>query len=841
MKNKFTFTFIFFLITSISYSQHNWVPVGPGAGSDLEAMAVHPENPDVVYIGGDIEGIFKTTDGGASWKNINSNLASEYTSDIYFIQEIIFDPFDNNYHRLYICTQVGLFVTTDGGGYWQRLYPAVINSEEDYIPVSYIAVDPSNENILWAGIGSAHTDENGIGTIIKSTDRGATWAAVQVLGGSSVIHGIFIDPQSPVNNRIIYISTSDGIFKSTNNGTSWAEKNTGLPHVETRRLRGVYDNNSLVLFVSLNTQGNPSSPSSFRGGLYKSTDGGGSWYSINGNLPTFQTEEALFYYYWKFCIDPSNINIIYTATTRSMPEEGHGAWENMGVYKTTNSGNSWSYISNNINFGWMNESFSNELHAFVLEVAPSKPDIVYWGLVWMKKSTDAGNTWHQIYTKQSGNTWQSTGLELMAVEDMTFDPAEADIVYISYDDFGPLKSTDGGLSFTPLDTQQDPYDGYDAAKELIVDEADNSHIYLSRYEGLAGSFITDFQLGQMWFSSDGGLNWNKKSNGLPDGKPYLIMDDNSGSPGSRTLYCTIFREGIFKTTNSGSSWAASNSGLGADKTKAWTVCISPVNSNLLYLGLNGFGNGGGMYKSTDAGANWSKLTNFPNMDVMTIEIDKAGNVYAGANDNFDWQSQGGLYKSTDNGANWNQVLIYSRIFDIEIDPGDNNKIFAAQQSWYLFTEFEPGVYYSTDGGLNWESISANLPHRFIKFLKINPHNSRQIFAGTDGGGVFKLDLFTTIENKENLPDNFFLHQNYPNPFNPSTIISYSLPAASNVTLKVFNTLGEVAATLIDNEWKEAGYHNYQFPIINYQLPSGVYFYQLQAGEFSQTRKFTFIK
>ncbi len=91
------------------------------------------------------------------------------------------------------------------------------------------------------------------------------------------------------------------------------------------------------------------------------------------------------------------------------------------------------------------------------------------------------------------------------------------------------------------------------------------------------------------------------------------------------------------------------------------------------------------------------------------------------------------------------------------------------------------------------------------------------------------------------PDKFNLSQNYPNPFNPSTTISYSLPVACDVTLKVFNTLGEVAATLIDNEWKESGTHNYQFSIINYQLPSGVYFYQLQAGKFRQTRKLVLLK
>ncbi len=103
-----------------------------------------------------------------------------------------------------------------------------------------------------------------------------------------------------------------------------------------------------------------------------------------------------------------------------------------------------------------------------------------------------------------------------------------------------------------------------------------------------------------------------------------------------------------------------------------------------------------------------------------------------------------------------------------------------------------------------------------------------------------------IEVDFSLPTEFALHQNFPNPFNPNTTISYSLPVANFVTLKIYNTLGEVVATLINNEWKEAGHHNYQLSTINYQLPSGVYFFQLEARgvdgkNFSSAKKLTLMK
>jgi hypothetical protein len=85
---------------------------------------------------------------------------------------------------------------------------------------------------------------------------------------------------------------------------------------------------------------------------------------------------------------------------------------------------------------------------------------------------------------------------------------------------------------------------------------------------------------------------------------------------------------------------------------------------------------------------------------------------------------------------------------------------------------------------------------------------------------------------------YTLWQNYPNPFNPSTTIRYALPQPSHVTLTVFNTLGQQVTTLVNGE-AEAGYHAVQFDAA--RLPSGVYFYRLQAGAFVKTRKLCLVR
>lgn len=102
-------------------------------------------------------------------------------------------------------------------------------------------------------------------------------------------------------------------------------------------------------------------------------------------------------------------------------------------------------------------------------------------------------------------------------------------------------------------------------------------------------------------------------------------------------------------------------------------------------------------------------------------------------------------------------------------------------------------------------------------------------------------LFTATsveDNDPNLPSNYELSQNYPNPFNPETVISYQLPEIGHVTLKIYNTLGEEVALLV-NENKSPGYYKVNFD--GSKLTSGIYFYTIQTNGFTQSKKMLLIK
>lgn len=112
--------------------------------------------------------------------------------------------------------------------------------------------------------------------------------------------------------------------------------------------------------------------------------------------------------------------------------------------------------------------------------------------------------------------------------------------------------------------------------------------------------------------------------------------------------------------------------------------------------------------------------------------------------------------------------------------------------------------------------------------------------GPDDLWLFKIksDSIVNVEDKNLTPSEFILSQNYPNPFNSSSVIKYSIPKSSQLKIKIFNTLGEEIETLV-NEEKLAGIYELTWNAV--KLPSGVYFYRLQAGDFVETKKMILLK
>ncbi len=165
-------------------------------------------------------------------------------------------------------------------------------------------------------------------------------------------------------------------------------------------------------------------------------------------------------------------------------------------------------------------------------------------------------------------------------------------------------------------------------------------------------------------------------------------------------------------------------------------------------------------------------------------------------------------------------------------------------------------YASSADGIHWTKYADNpvlrngLPGSWTTvasapFVLLRDSTFHMWYGGDAGGrswtGYATSPRVTTgvAENSDaSTPRNFQLQQNYPNPFNPSTTIRYGLPSRSNMTLTVFNTLGQSVSTLVNGE-QEAGYHEVRFD--GSGLSSGVYFYRIEAGSFVETRKLVLLK
>ena len=359
--------------------------------------------------------------------------------------------------------------------------------------------------------------------------------------------------------------------------------------------------------------------------------------------------------------------------------------------------------------------------------------------------------------------------------------------------------------------------------------------------------------GNIYSTSDQGSTWTQISNLQNDVKSLCF--DNNGE-----LFAGTSGGGAYKSTDNGANWVQIN-GSGNNQIADLRVNAIIALGNKVILA----GTYGGISRSTDDGATWNQTSVTDLVNAFTR--DTQGNIYAGIN------GQGpvdAISVSTDDGSSWksiglngyvvNSVMIglYNKLFAgcfygyglfSSTDQGktwvppelNNNNILSLtiNKSGDLFAGTDAnGVYESADNGNTWVQVDSNLTDLDILSLAVD--NNGVLFAGTGSDGVFKTgNAPTAVKNtKTNLPTTYSLSQNYPNPFNPSTVISYQLSESSNVTLKVYDILGREIKTLV-NQRQNAGAYHVSFDATG--LSSGVYFYRIVAGNFSETKKLLLIK
>ena len=603
----------------------------------------------------------------------------------------------------------------------------------------------------------------------------------------------------------LYAGTDNGIYLSTDKGASW----TGLTNTSTNEIV-VKSNgtNGINIFATLSDTA-----------VYLSADSCKTWtrvfhggYIIVNHLVTASFVTALsikdssvfmgmyngpYNYFYRSTNngatwdsldikEPSNLNG-FGLPGLAVIDSSILASDGINLYRSTDNGASWATIPN----GFPKNSFGNPtVYSFAVE----GNSLFACTVVGIFSSTDKGTSW----------TLMNKGLNVSAANPLTV--YGENIFFAGSNGYYLFRSTDNGSTWSTLnDSIYYQYSCIAVNGSNILVGTDGPR----EQAGISPSLL----------SSNNGTSWIVNINSYAANYAHCYGINNA----FYFMGVAYGGIGVLRCPIDSSTWSdVSNSQMGP------VYCIA-VNDSNIYAATRGQG----ISYSSDNGSQWTSISNgFDESACVTTIVVNGSTLFAGTSTDI---SQGilsgkGIFRSTDNGEIWalaNNGLTANNINDIAIH---DQKVFVGTDS--------NGIFLSTDNGASWHSLNDGLPNMNIASLAVN---DTFVYAGITGG-LWRMPISEAITSvshtHQDLPLHFSLGQNYPNPFNPTTTISFALPSRSLVTLKVFDLLGREVATIVSGEMS-AGNYSKQWNASKFA--SGVYFYRLEAGSYTETKKLLLLK
>lgn len=765
-----------------------WNLLGPtNVEGRITTIAIHPTDPNVVYVGTANGGVWRSTNFCQSWVSVFDNQATSS------IGAFAIDPLSPNI--LYCGTGesnslrsyypgTGMYKSTNAGNNW---FKVGLDSSHS---IGNIVINPSNTQEVYTAVTGMLRRKNPDRGIYKSVNGGANWTKVLYVADSVGAIDVAIDPQNPGRlfaamwerqrreDYIKYGGPMTALYSTTNSGANWSVVTGGFPSNEATLGRISIDisKSSPQVMYALTAFANGNSR-----GVYKSTNGGTSWTLINSGAAASSN------YAWfnRICrVNPVNPNDVYCG--------------GLEMERTTNGGSAFNFVS------------TSHVDQHAVAFAPSNPNFVVLGNDGgIDYSTNGGATWNestslpitQFYAgdmnpanptdimggTQDNGTNRSAGAsvwnEIYGGDGFycLYDPTNAQFMYASSQNGGLGRSTNGGASFMGATSGLDlTYTNW--MTPYAIDKRNPAKIYAGTYK--------------IHRSTNRMQSWTAISPDLANAHVQNLGTITTIETTSDTnvIYCGTDDANVWVTTNGGGNWTKINNGL----PRRWVtrVAAHPTNPALCYVTLSGYkidSTGSHIYRSTNYGNTWTSIsTNLPNAPI-------------------------------------NDVIVYP------IEPA-------------LFIATDVGVMMTSTAGTNWgvlggASLPSNVPVHDLTFHL----GSHRLIAWTHGRGAFSITVppFAGVHNiGTEIPGSFKLHQNYPNPFNPVTKIRFDIPSyvraihESPVKLLIYDITGKEIATLV-NEQLQAG--SYEVTWDANAFASGVFYCNLTIGNLMKTKKMLLIK
>jgi len=315
-------------------------------------------------------------------------------------------------------------------------------------------------------------------------------------------------------------------------------------------------------------------------------------------------------------------------------------------------------------------------------------------------------------------------------------------------------------------------------------------------------------------TTNGGANWTQV---FTQATPGFIDDIKFQNANTGFMYGDPVgaRWSLWKSTNGGATWDSAGLYLAQAGAEAGWNNAMWLSGNNLWFGTNNTR----VYRSTNFGTSWTFGTTTGSVNGYSVAF----------NGNIGFTGQTATLKSTDGGSTYSAVTLLGTGTAYSFNA-------VANRFWYLRAS---RIYWSNDNGVTFDTQYVGTG-TYIAMNLVLDGNVIRGWAVTSAGGIAMYnEILTGINNKNNeIPVNYSLSQNYPNPFNPATKISFALPKAGYVELKVYDILGREAATIV-SDFKQAGKHTVDFDASS--LASGVYIYTIRSGDFMDTKKMVLIK